>query len=92
MTAKEGVKEAVAKRWHARTIVLPETDIAFLICGESWGEELLDRVAKSGGRALVVSAHRNVNLHRKKTGYGKLIWEWKLRHDMIRSGLRILWR
>ena len=74
VTAREGDRETVAKRWKDRTVVLPETDIAFLICGESWSDELLDRVAKSGCRALVVAAHRNVNLHRESTGYGKLSW------------------
>jgi hypothetical protein len=78
VTAKEGDKETVAKRWYDRTVVLSETDIAFLICGESWSDELLDRVAKSGCRALVVAAHRNVNLHREKTGYGKLSWHRRL--------------
>jgi hypothetical protein len=78
VTANEGAKDIVAQRWRSRAIILPETDIAFLICGESWSDELLDRVAKSGCRALVVAAHRNVNLHREKTGYGKLSWHRRL--------------
>jgi predicted amidohydrolase len=78
VTAREGDKETVGKRWHDRAIALPGTNIGFLICGESWSDELLDRVAKSGCRTLVVAAHRNVNLHREKSGYGKLSWHRRL--------------
>lgn len=78
VTADEGASDVVASRWHDRSEVLPGTDIAFLICGESWSDALLERVASRRPRALVVAAHRNVNMHREATGYGKLSWHRRL--------------
>jgi hypothetical protein len=79
VTRWEGAQRAlVDARWDTRALLLAETEIAFLICGESWSDELLKRVAASGCRVLVVAAHRNVNLHREEGGYGKLSWHRRL--------------
>jgi len=75
VTRQQGaVLDLLDARWGARELLLAETEIAFLICGESWSDELLDRVVVSGCRALVVAAHRTVNLHTQAGGYGRLSW------------------
>lgn len=78
VTKSEGAADVVAARWRDRNLLLPETNIAFLICGESWSDVLLDRVATSGCRALAVAGHRNVNMHRTAVGYGRLSWHLRL--------------
>jgi hypothetical protein len=72
-------RELIDRRWRNRAVVLPSTKVAFLICGECWSNELLNNeVFSSGCKAIIIAAHRNVNMHREKTGYGRLSWHRRL--------------
>jgi hypothetical protein len=79
VTRREGLNgELIDARWENRSLFLPGTSIAFLICGEAWSDVLMERVSTSGCRALAIAAHRSVNMHRETTGYGKLSWHRRL--------------
>jgi hypothetical protein len=80
VNSKEGRDhELLDGRWGERDVLLAGTDIAFLICGESWSDVLVDiNVALSEARVLAVAAHSTVKMHRKKAGHGKLSWHLRL--------------
>lgn len=62
VTAKEGTQAVVEARWRGRDLLLPDTDIAFLICGESWSNALLGRVVETGCRGVALHAPRQGSL------------------------------
>jgi hypothetical protein len=77
VTAREGNSVEAIERRGSRDALLPGTSIALLICGECWSNELYER-ATTNCRALVIAAHRNVNMHEESNGYGKLSWHRRL--------------
>lgn len=88
VSAMEGNATArVAARWGERPVVLPGTRVALLICGESWSDELLQQVARANCDALVIAAHRNVNMHRTSGAYGRLSWHMRLDGYQRASGI-----
>jgi hypothetical protein len=89
-TATQGGSRDIDDKWGDRPLLLPGTNIALLICGECWSQKLLARVAKPDCRALVVTAHRNVKMHRDPGGYGRLSWHLRLDNHHRSSGVPIV--
>src|SRR6185295_2419655 len=74
ISASEGRDERLNNRWGDRSITLDGTKNALLVCGECWSDQLLEKVRKARPKALLIPAHRNVNL----TG-GRSRRSWHLR-------------
>jgi hypothetical protein len=88
ITAEEGRSEALASRWNRRSVTICGTSNALLICGECWSDQLLERVRTARPTALLIPAHRKVNLM-DASGGGWSRQSWHLRLQGFNGETRI---
>jgi hypothetical protein len=91
ITAEEGRSEALASRWNGRSVTIGGTSNALLICGECWSDQLLERVRSARPTALLIPAHRKVNLMDESGGgWSKQSWHLRLQGFNGETGIPVI--
>lgn len=77
--------------WKNREIMIPGSEAALLICGETWSDYLLRKVVDSGARLLLVPAHQNINLMNPNMGgWANLSWHRRLNEFCNNNGIPVI--
>lgn len=89
-TSIAGRDPKIEKLWGKRSVRIPNSSEALLICGESWSTILLEKVKKAAPKILIVIAHQNVKMNKNYKGYGKLSWHLNLGKFRSKTGIPVI--